>query len=777
MKRIFSALALLCIIATTALAAGPPTGPWRPEITERPRLLFEADDLALMQDRITREPYTTLMTRVRSRANAGYNPTIPDPYNASREYGNANIAKAAAFVAWIDNDAAKADKAASVLEVLGADFGNPLVIVSQDIHIAEALLCYAQAYDILAGTGLIDPTRLAAIEDRLALMVENIYRDFFDLLAVWQIYSVSNHSIKITSALAVAAMAMNQHPDANKWFNYGMTDTWHKLFDLNVSEGGAYAEGTYYGTYSAVNHLPLFVMYDRLVGEDMTLLDRGFCLLGPNCPWQEIELTNPLDNPKLYEMSLWYTKIRLPTGDAPPLDDANMEGFFNGMMSGTWQDGLLAWDWLNNTHYPLFVQHCADLAVDTIAFYDDTVTVTPPDEDFGPHFILPTEGQAVFRSGWEPDDTWAMFIAEYGLDRTVGHGHEHPDNLSISLFARGQYLLIDPGYIAWEEHTVVNKGEHHNVPTVDGKGPPGPTLVTPIRGEEAYIIDGLTDSAVPFARGVTEYFDAAFDRVIFMPESDYLIAVDDMVSAEPRTFGVLWHGHAGGDSGYPFTLLADGGTWEREGAAADVRVATTAGGLTLDTLTNIHGFTWMQQEEHTSLDIRATEEAERARFISIGLPYAAAAEEDPRPVTWLNREGIAAARIEGDDLIFVLAQAAPAHLQLTAAETGSVSAQTNMETLLISTDATAEAGYAYVDGGSYLILGARQPWLFSREDRVWLEWSGDIWTFDFPPDGMMIGMLCDEPPLIEGDPAVQWDLRAGLLRIWATEAARFTVTL
>lgn len=765
---------LTLLLPGVSLAADPPSGPWHPEITARPRLLFDADDLSLLQDRLTREPYITLMNRVRGRANGSYNPTIPDPYNASREYGNANIAKAAAFVAWIDNDADKADKAASILEVLGVDFGSLYLLIDQDIHIAEALMCYCQAYDTLAGTGLIEPTRLQAIEDRIGLLSFNLYRDFFDTLAIWQEISFSNHSIKINSALAVAGMTLNQNDDANKWFNLGMTKTVYKLFELNIN-AGSYAESPYYGTYSAVNHLPFFLMYDRLLGQDMTLLERGFCLLGPNCAWHEIEVVNPLDNPELYEMSEWYVKLRMPTGDAPPFDDANLEGFFNGLLVGPWQDGLLAWDWLNNTAHPLFVQHCADLAVDAIAFFDDTVPVTPPDENFGPDFLLPDAGMAVFRSGWEVDDSWLMFIAEHGMPRTIGFGHEHPDNLSVSLFAREEYLLIDPGYIAWEHHLLVNKGEHHNLPTVNGQGPPGPGLINYFPGTDAFLVDGLTDSAVPFARGETSYHDADFERTVFFPEHDFLIVLDHMSSAEPATFGVLWHGQAGGDSGYPFTLLADGGAWARDAAAVDVHVASTTGGLTLSTKVNIHGFTWMQQVEHTSLDVRADEQAEKAGFISLAFPYGTT-DEAPRPFAWVEHDGLAAARIEAQDLLFVMNQAQPDHQILTAAETGSVDLQTNATALLLFTDDEAYAGYAYAKGGHYLVLGDRRPWLFGFDQRLWVEWEGAVWTFDLPDSGGVIGAFCDELPLIEGNPGVQYDLRGGLLRIWSAGPARVTVT-
>jgi len=778
MKRIAVLLFFVVLLAGTALAADPPTGQWHPEITERPRLLFGPGDLTELQDRVTREPYTTLMNRVLSRSNAGYNSTIPDPYNASREYGNANIAKAAAFVAWMENDADKADKAASIIEVMGVDFGSPLVPIEQDIHMAEALMNYCVAYDILAGTGLIDPTRLQGLADNIGTFVENLYRDFFDLLAIYQIFSFSNHSTKINSALAMAGMTLNEREDSNKWFNLGFCDNYHKMFDINITDGGAYVEGPYYGTYSADQHLPVFLMYDRLIGQDATLLRRGLCLIGPNCPWKEYDIINPLDHPKLREMSEWYVKLRMPHGGYGPVDDANIEGFFNGLLVGPWQDGMLAWDWIENPAFPMFAIHCGDLNVDMIAFYDDSVTITSPDEvDFGPNFIMPDAGQAVFRSGWEEADTWMMMIAENGLARKGGFGHEHPDNLSVSLYAREQYLLIDPGYIAWEHHLVVNKGRHHNLPSVDGRGPEGPGAINYFPGTDAFFVDGAVDSVVPFARGVSTYRNTDVNRVVFFPDSDYMIVVDELKSAEPHQFGVFWHGHAGGDSGYPFTLLADGGTWEREGAAVDVHVATNAGDLELATTVNIHGFSWMQQEEHTSLNASAENQTTHARFISVATPYEVTTEEPP--LVWQSRgEGdIVSTLVLGGDLpIYTMARNFPALVSLDADDTESLDVTTDATTLLLSSDEYGSEGYVYAQGGMHLELSDVRTWSFGADESFWAEWTGEIWDLHFSPDGNIIRTPCVSEPGVVADPGVDYDYDDGWLTIWSDEEAWARVT-
>jgi Heparinase II/III-like protein len=725
----FGILLLLIALPVSSLADPEPTGPWHPEFTEHPRLLFDADDLTMIQERLPRWPYTTLMSRVRSRANGGFSAEPPDPYNASREYSLSNIAKAAAFVAWVDQDETMADRAAQALEASAPDFGGDLLVLyGSDIHIAEAVEGYCYAYDILAGADMIDPARLAAIEAQLTGLIATWYHDFIDILAVVPAAHENNHRTKVAAAFAAAGMTFNQHPDANKWFNWGMSETYYVVFEVQTTDGGVVAEGPSYADYSGVNHLPMFQSYDRLIGEDVTLKRRDFCVLGPNCTWSDYDIINPMDHPKNYATHLWKVKSRRPDGATPALDDSHPAGYFNGHVAARYNDGLLAWDWLNDDFSPLFTTHCSELNVEAIAFYDDTLEVTPPDETFGPHFILPDDGNAFFRSGWETDDSWLAFIAENGQARDAGGGHEHADNLSLSYFARGEYLLLDPGYIAWGEHEVVRRGEHHNVPTVDGYAPPTPIDLMP-NAEDAFITDGMTEVAAPFVTGESRWRNTDFTRTVFWADNDYLIVADDMRSDSAAKFGVMWHGQAGGDSGFTFTQTDDGGIWMPGESAVRVHVASAAGPTSAQVLMNIHSFHWMQMIEHNSLDIRDTNSTTHGRFLSIALPYAQS-DETPRNVVWLSEEGMAAARVEGEQNDFILAQPENRKRTFNAAQTGLFDVLTTAQTLMIPGASTLDAGEAFLDGNGLIRFGDKRPWAFFGTGRVWIRWTGEVWEFD-----------------------------------------------
>lgn len=730
-RAVFFVVLVISLASLTGVAHAlpEPTGPWHSEITEYPRLFFGPGDVDELRDRVDREPYTTLMNRVRSRAAGGWSPTVPDTYDVNRENSNGDVAKCAAFTAIIDENAAMADKAADILEVLATDFGTwSYELIDDDIHIAEAMHGYVTAFDFLAGSGYIDGERLDTIAARLGTMIANLYADYCDQLAWWGEFSLSNHHIKIDGALGMAGMVLNGRDDSLKWVSFAVTEGMHRLYDVMLAGDGAYGEGPGYGTYSALQHLPFILAYDRLVGETESLYERDFCLLGPDCAWSEVDVENPLDNPLLHEMSRWYVDIRMPDGAYAPVDDANMYGYFNGLVAAAFGDGVLAWEWLENDKFPLYSNYINELSPEFIAFFDDALDPTQPDYT---HVVNPDRGYAVFRTGWDADDTFAMMLAENGGARLGGLGHEQGDNLSVTLFARGRYLLIDPGYIEWSDRWGVAKGNHHNVPTVNTEGPPSPIWMI-LGGTDAFITDSQIDGAVSFARGASSWYGAKFDRMTFFAENDFVVVLDRMTHVLPRTFGVLWNGVGGGDTGDPYTLLANGARWEPDGAGVEVRVAGDKGSLVVTDRENEHGWTWSQTQTHRTLDVRAPYSANSAAFVSVGLPYVPSVE-DPRDFTQIPVDGAAAVRVTGDTAVFALAQPNVQARSFTKVQTGSLALTTNARFAFMQVASGAKSGGVYLDAKTVMTLGAHE---FATDGgRVFAEWNGARWTFRFGDAG------------------------------------------
>ena len=600
MHRTVPALLVIALILAAAFPAfSQTTGPWKPELIHRPRLLWEEGDWPTILDRLTREPYITLYARVKSRANGTPAPRL-QYYSPTREYGAANIAKDAAFVWAVEGNATLAEKAALTLEDLAVVFNWEDVaalfkLLDYDIHVAEAMSAYCEAYDILAGTGYLDPTRDQAIHDRLELLFVNAWQFYLvDWYSYRQTLNFMNHFTKFAAAFGTAAITLNDSQHATEWINHAMAWGTYKLYNYCSTEEGAYTEGPSYHIYTAEIHLPFFIQYDRFTGGESATFQKRRCnVLGRDCTYTPVFVENPLDQGRVEALARWTVDIRLPDGRCPPFDDSFMIGNFNGLLAGAFADGELAWDWLNMPGAPLYSSYIVDLSADLICTFDDTVTPVEPAR--GPNIVRPEDGYAIFRTDWGPDAAYALLLAERGKARIMGVMHEHADTLSFLYWAHGQMLAMDPGYIRWEEHQRVRKGIHHNVVAIDGQGPPG-WLLLGFGGVDGRINQTDLDSAPQFTVATTRYAQTDWARALIFYE-DLLLVGDFLVSDSPHEYAFLLHGNGGGDTGGDFDLTADGARWEIDGVSLDLTLTGT-GDVTPSHKQSDHGWHWNQFHTH-----------------------------------------------------------------------------------------------------------------------------------------------------------------------------------
>ena len=166
----------------------------------------------------------------------------------------------------------------------------------------------------------------------------------------------------------------------------------------------------------------------------------------------------------------------------------------------------------------------------------------------GPSVVFPWAGQAMLRSGWDPDARWAFFeLGPYGI------GHQHQDRLHFSLHAYGRDLLVDPGrytYVGgpWREYFRGPKA--HNIVLIDGHGPgryeleatePLPETAYDL-GEDIEIVRGAFDG--PWnGLGIKAHQQRTVARVTQGEGADYFVVVDEVQCAEPQPLQALWHFH------------------------------------------------------------------------------------------------------------------------------------------------------------------------------------------------------------------------------------------
>jgi len=620
-KLLFPAIVVLIVsiafLPETIKAENVPTGPFKPELTYRPRLMLTPDEVPSISGRLNREPYLTLWQRVSSQA-----ARTPDlsggQYDAPREYSNANIAKANAFLYLINGNETAAEKSALILEALLYDFGPlSLDLLDYDIHVAEAIMLYCQTLDLLFAGDYLDEPRKEAIWQRLELMVQNAYTYFVVDWGFLRQLSSNNHEIKFASALGIAAIALNTSDHAQTWINYGLTSATTVMFEVQTSPGGAIAEGPYYAMYSAVNHMPFFLSYDSFTGgESGNFLQRQCGPMGGSCEWVSKWVDNPLTDPRHLSSLEWGWRIRMPDGTRPPYDDSNLSGAFDALLATRLSDGTLAWDWLQAPGSPYLSEWCADISADILCAYDDqAITPAPPNAD--PFQYIPESGDAVFRSSWDSNAVFLLFLAENGQARSAGSGHEHPDPCTIQLYAYNQYLLIDSGYSSWDNSGAVRQGKNHNLLLVDGAGPPniGPQG---LGGPDAFLTEAFEAPGFQYATAYTSYLDTTWQRRVLFVEGAYFGVVDDIHSDNVHSYSLLFHTLAGGDAGGEFALKNDGAGMCNGNACCEVSSfspdATTVASHYLD----YHGLHYNEMKQHEVLSMSS--QGNDLRFISAILP-------------------------------------------------------------------------------------------------------------------------------------------------------------
>ena len=197
-----------------------------------------------------------------------------------------------------------------------------------------------------------------------------------------------------------------------------------------------------------------------------------------------------------------------------------------------------------------------------LLWYDPAVRPTPPDS-------LPTMrhfadlGLVSMRSGWGEDAAVLVFHAGPGPGhrnmsdpqraamRGFGPGHAHPDINSFSIFARGEWLAVDPGY------SRVKDTRDHSTVIVNGRGQAGeggPWLDywafqqrRPVPTIHLAQDTAVWDSVLGDAGGI--YVDAArlqhFRRQILFLQPDVFVIADDIEARGTSRFEWLLHAPQG----------------------------------------------------------------------------------------------------------------------------------------------------------------------------------------------------------------------------------------
>ncbi len=603
--RLITAALLLAATAVSAQVTLP--------AESHPGLLFTEDQVSLLQERITREPYATWWATVLSRAE---NP--PNPVTEERT--KARYAKAAAFAWWMTGDSTFAHTSAGLL--LDMKFPRDDGDLGEPHNEGEVVMQYAQAYDMLHVFLADYPDSLATVRDLLAdeadrmfdgIVVEEIDLGFLGTLKIrlhettdprnLSVTHLDNWHVRLYGGLGMAAYALADHSgsggsDPQEWADWAHDLVTRSLAHVIETEDGGYAESPFYQRYAADVYLPYAFALRALSDIDL------------------------FSDPLLDKTHDWSVNIRLPSGRRPNTDDGHIDDTYGHYLAAVDADGAVHhWDWLNNENGP-YVRGFNE--PDAIVYYDDTQPSQEPTR--GPTIFMPAAGDAVFRTDWSEEATYLLLRGEHGRTREQGFGHEHADETSFILYAHGEMLAVDGGYINFTNHDKVNWGNAHSLIMVDGQGPPLDRIAGAAvdGGEDAYIEDTLTHAAGDYAEVRAEYLGARIRRRVLFADREYFVIADEARSDSARAYEWRLHGHGGGTSGGSYSRDGSLARWTRTNAELLAYLPQQTG-RTFAEQDTIHSFDYLEEPTHTFLQVTETDTT--AEFLSVLFPRATLGEE------------------------------------------------------------------------------------------------------------------------------------------------------
>jgi hypothetical protein len=628
---------------------------WQPGYVGYPRLVFGAEDVDTLKQRAAAPPYPhdQMLARVRGRALLPPPPPKPDSYDPTYESPRAEIARAKALVALLDDDATAAAEALQIALGLNwhiEEIGLQSPFYSKtDIHAAEALACYCETYDFLRGGGFLDDAELAALEEAVVQLASTLEEQATQgPIALLLMTAQNNHNIKTYASIGIAGITFAHRPEAARWVSRGYTEVLYYLDDFQTTSDGGYAEGVSYLNYGAGEALTLLRAVHRFAqGNDY--LYRNFYDTRDEQPEVYSLLPDYALSPHLKAIYEWVLRTQMPGGLSPNVDDSACSPIPSGYLAAFFDAPEFLWHWTMPA-LELSSQAGIDLAGDTFALLPPGMQPQAPDLPLDE--MLFEAGTCIFRDSFLPDSTYLLLLGEHGKIRIHGQGHEHPDAFQVIFAARGERLLIDSGYISWEHKDLVAHADNHNLVLVDGKGPTdSPFLAV---GSDTMLSGFSAEGTVRSCVSQTEYQGAELSRIAALTPWDVLVVLDRVSSDKPRNWRLLWHGNGGGQSGGEFQMLTHGAAWQQGNVELSSAVAVLDGEAAFSVTEDYHSFAYGQKLTHSVLNVEAG--GKDNAFLSLFF-VADEADQGPVPIVLASTDGTALVEVELPDGVLYAAGA------------------------------------------------------------------------------------------------------------------------
>ncbi len=466
-RLVFGVLfAIHLIIVSVIFAQDPPsvgftvdTTPVLPVHETHPGLYFNEEKITILMARRTDPEYAGYWYDISQRANE-YRYTDPAFQNES---ARPRMAKTLAFWWLMEQDTTARDKAIDAL--MKAYDGVPQTGEKpyDEIYRATWLQNYCAAYDWVFDqlSAEEDSVIRARIADETQFLRDNLTS------GIRMAPRPHNHRSKPAWAICTAALTLSDHPNAEDWLEYGLTQA-NTVTEYQFTEDGIYREGGHYWVYSAVNFIPFLWHYWNVSGVDL---------------FQDYK-----------PAFTWPVAARTGQGWIPNFEDSNIKPAPTHLVASAYLNAstefhsdsslgnVLQWNFLSaNVFTPSYTGATRDVAweVDNFILYDAAIDSVAP--NCHPTIKL-AGGQVIFRNRWQGGEGH-RYLAFHGP--SPGDNHNHPDQLSFVVEADRGFVMPDAGYgpdgfSDDRRNTWYTTAKAHNIITADYYTPTFiPAEVTP----------------------------------------------------------------------------------------------------------------------------------------------------------------------------------------------------------------------------------------------------------------------------------------------------------
>ncbi|MBN2011908.1 T9SS type A sorting domain-containing protein [candidate division KSB1 bacterium] len=612
-----------------------------------PRLIITPSQIPEAKSRYNNVAYQTL------RDDIIVNSETPIGGNDWHNYAiNAQTAQAAAF-RYLVGDSIDVDgdhlgdKTVQILlsvpvpdSVLPANL-NELIFsdgVNKLLEASKAITGYCTAWDLLKGSGYHFGDAEIASATRIQAIVRKLYNKSVNDFKVYELsYFNNNVDLKVASAIGIAGIVFDTYPDATDWVFHAYL-RYYKIFDVQSTDNGGWAEGFDYLEYAAASFIP-FVWTHFIINNETKF---------GGAAQSEFDPGIILDNPTFQSLAEWSIRIRMPDGRRPNFDDGRYDGYFTGITAAIDNNGLFQWDYQHTLTDLDFQNDLYEIRLMTKM--PNQQIIDPVTAGWESSQFMPDQGLAILRTDWSPDATYMALIGEHDDMRKWGMSHEQADATSFIIARGSDVLALDSGYDQFGNHDLFNKASDHNRIAIENEELINQTYsIINAPDLDAYIenyisigdIDYLEisirestnpENTNPVLIGPNTTRHVIYDRSYAYdndPSTDpYFIIVDRVTNDHGAPKNFIWrlHGHQQqtetGDSPNEIVWnnIGDG----QRASQLKAYVTTVSGRESISIEDDTHADAWKSIENHKVMTARLTlAHTETDRFLSIVQPGAA----------------------------------------------------------------------------------------------------------------------------------------------------------